>query len=435
MKDKILTAITSPKELEALYQESPEEFQREFQNIFSEHPESLILQTWNERLMYKHELATDKSKPIWLDKTFFIVLILTGIGGTLFNIFINNEEYGSTEWFFSRIFFTTPIILLMIYFLFHKTHTRQSIALVAGLIVTATIYLILLPNQHAWDYEYSENYRIFTDALSIVELHVPIFLWLVAGISFVGSEWRTNLKWLDYLKYNGEFLVYITLISISTIVLSGITLALLGFIEESSELSEWYVMNVVMYEIAAAPLISTFLIEKITGKRLRIAQLLAKIFSPLFLITTIAYLLLMAVYRSSPYSDRETLITFNFLMLLVLGMSIFSIVERNPQDKPGIFDYINIGLVSTTTIINLIVLSAILFRIFNDIFTPNRIAVLGINILVFTHLVGILIYYIRFLFNKTPYEKLESWIVRYLPVYAAWTIIISITIPFLFWYK
>lgn len=440
MKEKIINAISSPEQLEILYQGNPEGFEKEFLEIFSQYPDSLILQTWNERLTYKHKVESQNkfNNSVLSLKNFIIIAILVLFGGTLFNFYLINENYGDPQWFFARIFWSANIIFLMVYFFFQKEVSLKTIFFVSTITLISLIYLlVLLPNQHTWEWNYSKAHRTFRDALTSVELHIPILLWLITGISFIGPDWRISANWMNYLRYNGEFLIYLTLISISIFVLSGITMMLLGFIEKDWELSKWYQENVIMYEVAAAPIVATFLIDKLTGKRLRIAPILSRIFSPLFLITTSLYLIIMITYQKNPYNDREALVTFNFLMLLVLGMSIFSIAERNPNLKSGFSDYVNIGLIATTIIINLIVLSAVIFRVFNDEygFTPNRIMVLGINLLVFIHLLGILIYYSRFTLNKTPYEKIEEWVTKYLPAYAVWAIAIAIIMPILFWYK
>jgi hypothetical protein len=251
------------------------------------------------------------------------------------------------------------------------------------------------------------------------------------------KSWKEVNERMNYLRYNGELIIYTTVILIGGMVLSGITLALLGLIENSYELSRWYEENVIVYGAVAAPIVATFLIEKVLGRRLNIAPTLAKIFTPLFLLTTIGYLIIMAVYQSSPYNDREYLIAFNILLIIVLGLSIFSIAERDSKAPFNLSDYMNIGLIMATLIIDLIALSAIVFRLTNDNYglTPNRTAILGINLLVFFHLVGILFYYIRFILNKSLFTKLENWITRYLPVYAVWAAVISIVLPLIFWYR
>jgi len=192
-----------------------------------------------------------------------------------------------------------------------------------------------------------------------------------------------------------------------------------------------------MYGIVSTPIVATFLLDKVIDKRLNIAPTIAKIFTPLFLITTFAYLIIMIVYQKNPFGDREYLMALNILLIVVLGLLIFSIAERNTISPPSANDYLNIGLALATIVLDAIALSATLFRSTSDIygFTPNRIAILGLNLLVFVHLTGILINYIRFVWKGKPFEKLENWIASYLPYYAIWAILVSVMLPILFWYK
>ena len=77
----------------------------------------------------------------------------------------------------------------------------------------------------------------------------------------------------------------------------------------------------------------------------------------------------------------------------------------------------NIGLVSVTLAIDVIALAAILFRLTSYGFTPNRVAVLGANLLAFGHLAGILWHYVGFIRSKSDLDHLDRWIVRYIPAY------------------
>jgi len=107
------------------------------------------------------------------------------------------------------------------------------------------------------------------------------------------------------------------------------------------------------------------------------------------------------------------------------------------MSPPSTNDYLNIGLALATIILDAIALSATLFRSTSDVYglTPNRIAILGINLLVFVHLSGILIHYVGFVWKGKPFEKLENWIAGYLPYYAIWAILISTMLPIFFWYE
>ena len=95
----------------------------------------------------------------------------------------------------------------------------------------------------------------------------------------------------------------------------------------------------------------------------------------------------------------------------------------------------NVGLVVVTLTIDLIALSAILFRLTSYGFTPNRVAVLGANLLVCCHLSGIIYHYVRIIRRRHPFAPLEGWIMGYIPVYTTWSIIVAFGFPLVFGFK
>lgn len=437
MKERLLSAIESPKILEALYQENSKEFKRIFPEIYAQFPNSVILQVWSERLNYDNANEAQTSNT-WSYKHILLIVLLSLVAGTLLRLPIVTDEAIDPEWFFTRNLGGIIIITLMIYFFFQRSQDRRTVLVILGIVAGSLLFLNLLPfefNGSSWDFR--DKYRSFDDAIAVAEIHVPLLLWLMFGVVFAGKAWKNSLDRMGFLRYNGEIIVYTTIILLSGMVLSGITLSLLSLIEKTYELTDWYFENIIPYGVAAAPLVASFLIDKVIGRRLNIAPTLGKIFTPLFLITTIAYLILMIVYRQSPYNDRDSLIIFNVLLIVVLGLLMFSVAERDPNAAVGLNDYINLGLVITTLILDVVVLTAVVFRMTNDVYglTPNRTAILGINLLVFGHLIGILYNYARFVSNKGAFTKLESWIASYLPAYVVWSLGISIALPLIYWYR
>ena len=433
MEKKIIEAINSPKELEILYRENSDEFSKVFPSVLANHPESTILQVWQERLSYEAEKKQVNSA--WSFKNIFFLLILIAIAGTIYKL---PDYFTSIDdtWFYSRNLALVFIAPLIAYFS-QRTKSTKFIILVSLITAGSLIYLNLLPSRGEYWYEFSEKYGAFDDALTNAELHIPLFLWLIAGVSFAGKEWKNTSARVELLRYNGEIIIYTTILIIGGAILTAITIALLSFIEKTYELSEWYGAYVVMYGLVSAPIIATFLLDKVIDKRINIAPTIARIFTPLFLITTVAYLIIMVVYQKNPFGDREYLVALNILLIVVLGLLIFTIAERNLNSPPSTNDYLNIGLALTTILLDSIALSASVFRTVSDIYglTPNRIAILGINLLVLFHLLGILINYVRFVWKGEPFVKVENWIAGYLPYYAIWAILISIFLPILFWYK
>ena len=427
--------MNAPKELENLYRENPDEFFRAFLSVFASHPDSVILQVWQERLDYKSH--HEKSQPVsaWSVRNIIVLVILAAIAGTIFKLPDYFDSIDET-WFFIRNLALIFILPLTIYFI-QRTKVTKLAVIVFLIAVGTLLYLNLLPNRGDNSYQFSKMYGAFEDALTNAELHIPLFLWLLTGIAFAGKDWKKTSARMEFLRYNGELIIYTTILLLGLGILTIITTVLLDFIDSNYEISRWYANYATIYLAVSTPIMATFLLDKVIDKRVNIAPTIAKIFTPLFLITTLAYLILMVIYKNNPFDDREYLMVLNVLSIIVLGLLFFTIAERNVALPPGANDYLNVGLALTIIILDAIALSAVLFRSTSDSngLTPNRIAIIGINLLVFGHLTGILIHYGRFIWKNKPFEKLENWIASYLPLYAIWAILISVMLPILFWYK
>lgn len=421
MYHSILKALASPPDLENLYRTNPDEFRRCFSQVFAENPDSTILQVWHERLFLekKREIvkAAEIHNPGYRDVRLVIALSL--IAGTLAKV---PKLLGKgTFFFYSRNLSSIIFMALMSYFLIRNVNRNKIVGVVAVPSLATLLFLNFLPD------------RSHSQTVLLSCIHVPFFLWSLLGLAFLDQRWNDPLGRMEYLKYNGEVLIYTMIILLGGIVLTGLTLALFHLIRLN--IARWYFEYVVVYGTVSAPIVATFIIDRISEKRFRIAPILAKIFTPLFLFTLVVYLLAMILYKRSLYTDRNFLLTYNLLLFVVLGLTIFSISERNKNEEKTFSDYINFALAFVTLFLDTFALSAILFRLTSYGYTPNRIAVLGANLAVFVHLSGIVYHYVRFIQRRGKLESLARWIVAYLPVYAIWSVIVTFGFPFVFGFK
>lgn len=422
LREEIVRALDFPKELERIYRKDPTHFTGAFREVFAEFPDSAVLQVWHARLFFKSSPDTEFNQDTctWKLRDIMLVVALSLIAGTLIKI---PDFAGSLDsrFFYSRYPAFIVFMALAAYFLIQNAPSFKTAATISALFVGSLIYTSLLP----------DDSKSQTTVLSC--LHMPFFLWSLLGIAFVSGRYKDFTGRMDYIRYNGEALIFTTVILIGGMVLTGVTLALFKLIDLSIE--EWYVRSIAVYGSVASPIVGTFLVDKITGTRLKIAPILAKTFTPLFFLTTLAYLGAMISQGKSPYTNRDFLIAFNILLLIVLGLSVFTVSERGSKQDKAVGDFMNIALVAVTLAIDLIALSAIFFRLSSYGFTPNRIAVLGANLLVFCHLCGIVFQYVQFLRGAHAFSSLEDWIAGYLPVYTLWTVIVAFGFPLFFIFK
>ncbi|HOC52114.1 MAG TPA: DUF4153 domain-containing protein [Caldisericia bacterium] len=415
----ILENIDNPTELERLFRQDPDQFKICFDKVFSANPESIILQVWNERLHFAPFEKKDFKKRNEL-RDIFLVILLSLLAGTVAKLpgfFGTIQE----DFFYPRNIAFTFLPMISFYFIIKNKVSKKIILSVVTLFLISLIYINILPDLKS------------SDTLILSCLHLPFFLWTLVGISFTGDDFRDSSEWMEYLKYNGELLIYIAILLVTGLILTGLTIALFSVIK--IDIKNFYLNWIAIYGLAASPIVATYLTRVRSQIARNLAPSIAKIFSPLVLITLIIYLLTIIILRKSPFADRDFLFIFNVMLISVLAIVIFTIAERKAINSKTLSDYMNFLLVLLALIIDLVALSAILFRLTSYGMTPNRIAVLGINILIFINLAGVIINYIRFFKKKSTITSIEMWITKYLPVYSIWVAFVAFGFPFIFSFK
>jgi hypothetical protein len=132
--------------------------------------------------------------------------------------------------------------------------------------------------------------------------------------------------------------------------------------------------------------------------------------------------------------ERDMLMAFDGLLMVVLGLLLYSISARDPRLPPGTFDVMQVVLVVSALLADAVALWAIAARITEFGFTPNRVAALGENVILLVNLAWSAVLYLRFLRGRGSFTSLEKWQTDYLPVYGAWAAIVVILFPPLFRY-
>jgi uncharacterized membrane protein len=123
------------------------------------------------------------------------------------------------------------------------------------------------------------------------------------------------------------------------------------------------------------------------------------------------------------------------MLLGVMAIIVFSVSEASGSIKRKFSELVLFILSLVTLIINLIALSAIFYRLGEFGLTPNRLAVLGSNIMIFINLILITIDLFKINFKKAEPEKVELTISKYLPVYVIWVLIVVFGFPLFFGMK
>jgi hypothetical protein len=270
----------------------------------------------------------------------------------------------------------------------------------------------------------------YTEALTA--LHLPIALWLVVGIAYAGGRWGEVAGRMDFIRFSGELFIYYVLIALG----GGVSLAASMAIFQSIgiDLEPFFESWLLPCGAVGAVVVASWLVEAKQSVIENMAPVLTRLFTPLFAAVLVAFLGTLLWTGRGVDIGRNALIAFDLLLVVVLGLLLYSVSARDPHSPPGAFDVMQVVLVVSALLADAVALWAIAARITEFGFTPNRVAALGENAILLINLAWSAALYIRFLSGRGSFSGLERWQTNYLPVYAAWAAIVVIVFPPVFEY-
>jgi hypothetical protein len=317
-------------------------------------------------------------------------------------------------------FFTLPFIAA--YFAWERPLARSGrLALLAVFAVAAAIV-------NAFPFA-----RPNADTQILTILHLPIALWLAVGVAYVGGRWRGNERRMDFVRFTGELFIYFVLIALGGGVLIGMTLALFSAIGMDAEtlVGEWIVPT----GIVGATVVASWLVEAKQSVIENMAPVLTRIFSPLFALLFLVFMVTMVATGRGIDPEREILIVFDLLLIVVFALLLYSFSARDPLARPGLNDWVQLTLMGTALVVDLLALWAVGSRISDLGSTPNRVAALGENVVLLVNLAGSAFLYVRFLQGRIAFDRLLHWQTTYLYVLAGWAAIVAFVFPLLFGFR
>ena len=267
-----------------------------------------------------------------------------------------------------------------------------------------------------------------TEALSAV--HLPVALWLVVGIAYAGGRWGQPGGRMDFIRFSGELFIYVVLIALGDAVLTAFIVVIFQAIGIDLEafIGSW----LLPCGAVAAVVIGSWLVEAKQSVIENMAPVLTRLFTPLFALVLVTFLGALLWTGRGVDVERDLLIVFDLLLVVVVALLLYSISARDPRSRPGAFDAVQVVLVVSALLADAVALWAIAARVSEFGFSPNRVAALGLNVILLVNLAWSAALYIRFLRGRGSFSGLERWQTDYLPVYAVWAAIVVIAFPPLF---
>jgi hypothetical protein len=322
-----------------------------------------------------------------------------------------------------------PLLILPFvaaFFLVRRHASVATIAVVVAPFVVAAVLMAVYPFHH--------------DAATLVlaTTHCAVALWLVIGIAYVDGRVRSSRARMDFIRFTGEWVVYFALIALGGGVLIALTMGVFAAIgvDASMFAQDW----MLPCGVAGAVVVAAWLVEAKQSVIENIAPVLTKLFTPLFTLLLLAFVVAGIVQGVSTasgvevFGQRDLLILFDVVLVVVVGLLLYAQSARDPLAPPSWFDRLQLVLVAAAIVVDLMVLIAMIGRIAEWGASPNKLASLGLNVILLANLAGAAWLQLRFAMHRAPLERLERWQTGFLPVYLAWATIVVVVFPPAFGY-
>ena len=410
MKDIISQNLDDPEALEALYRENKNGFANEFHEA-TEGQDSELIRFWRLRLRNDFPLSRMNflKADLWLLAGISLVIALLVKAHLLFAV--NEEDYwlrnlpliifsGLTAWFVVK----------------KKLNGAARIVALALPVILLAIVMNLLP-------------AAYSDTNNLAFIHVPFFMWFIFGLAWTSLDYRKTTTVASFIRYNGELLIMFGLLVIAGAILSAMTVSLFSVI--GMDIGEFYMQNIGIVGLAVFPVLAALLIDLYPDITSRISPIIARIFTPIVLVSAVIYLVAMLASGADLSADRDLLIIFNLLLLGVMAIIVFSLSELDHSNIRKFNVVLLFLLAAVTLAIDLFALSGILSRLAEG-FTPNRTAVLVSNLLVLVHLLMVLPGLFQAGFLGRSLKPVEKIVYGYIPVYFVYVASVIFLFPLIF---
>ena len=299
----------------------------------------------------------------------------------------------------------------------HRLSPRQWLIAAAPFVVAGVVI-------NVYPYEDGSSTEL------LVAAHLPVALWFAIAYPYMAGVLRSHERRMDFVRFTGEWFIYYVLIALGGGVLMGLTALILDPI--GSDAAEQVISWILPAGVAGAVIVAAWLVGAKQRVVENMAPVLTMIFTPLFAVMLAGAAVVYAVTGLGGAFNREMLGVFDALMVVVVGLLLYGISARDASAPPGWMDRIQLVAVVSALALDVVVLGAMIARIGELGFTPNRAAALGLNVLLLVSLAGSAWLSARFLTGRGSFHELERWQTRYLPVFAVWAAVVVVVLPPLF---
>jgi hypothetical protein len=314
-----------------------------------------------------------------------------------------------------------------------RTRHLYRLLLLGALLTGGVVYVTTIgPRIRAVSNQ--ESYLILAIPHLVLLAWIAVGTWVVWGKQAVGDHFAFLIKSFEVMVVGGLFVL-------AGALFTGISFGLLETLGISG--GEWLARLFVAGGGGLIPVLAIALTydPKRTPREQnfqegisRLITTLMRLMLPLVVLFLVVYVALIPTNFRQPFQQREVLIVYNVLLFAVIGLLISATPVAGHQPAPAQERWLRRGLLilaGLAVLISLYALTAIGYRTWTDGFTPNRVTIIGWNVLNIALLTLLLARQYR--------SSAETWLQAMYETFAlgakaylGWAVIVLLCLPWLF---
>lgn len=352
--------------------------------------------------------------------------VLAGLALKLPSLLISPAD--GVDIFYSRNIAMLGLPFLALYLAVRSrafSSARGGLCLLAVIAVGSTAVVNLFPRSRE---------AAMGDSLVLSAVSLPVALLLITGIAYLGSRWRELEAWMDWLRFLGESVIYSAILWMATAAVGGVIMLL--FITVMPEdlvltLADW----ALPIAVGLVVMVTAWLVERKKSVIANMAPVLTTILTPALVLALAVFLIAAAVVGGPSHLERQVLIVYDLVLILVTAIVVFTVSARDPLTPARPLDWLQLALIVGAIAADLLVLWSLVERFAAYGSSPNKTTALGLNLILLALLAGSAWHYWGVLRRGRTSLALERWQCVAVPVLAAWALIVALVLPPVFSFR
>lgn len=284
-----------------------------------------------------------------------------------------------------------------------------------------------------------ENIKVYSQFYYIKYIFSVIIFFIIIALSYNGFQVLNSKTISEFFTFSADISIFAALITGVVSTVFGIFIAIVLYLIQDiiQSLDEKVIIKLIVLSISFLSSIFPFLVYIVYKKmKTNISIYLSRILMPFSLLFIFILLILLLMPDIRPYDNRVTFILYN-IMLAVIVLNMFFV---RADYKSSIFTkalYIVLPIVAI--LFDILVLTSSLYRLAEYGITPNKITLVGTNLVMLGNLVFITFFNIKSILNifknNEDIKDIKNITigdtknVLYIYVYAAWAFIVCFIMP------